>query len=360
MLAAVRSTPYACRVPAAAPVAIAHVLVVDDEAPIRSALVRYLSGAGYTPVAAESAELALEELADAKFVAALCDINLPGMSGVEFIPSALEIDADLAIIMLTGVGSPGIAIQCLKEGAADYLIKPVELEELGLALGYALRKRELEIDRRRAEQWLAEEVARKTRQIEDQQRRIERLSLSVLGALVNALEPVGPAGRTHSVRVSQLAGNIATALELTAEAVEAIQLAGRIHDVGRLALRDDTLRQEAAATEIVGGKQEGEMATRLLDPLRHHAAVLEIVQYQHERWDGRGPLGVRGEGIPIGARILAAANLYDELVAPAEGAAGLTPQAALANLQGVAGTLLDPDVLVALKKILAGSKRRAE
>jgi response regulator RpfG family c-di-GMP phosphodiesterase len=334
----------------------ATVLVVDDEEPIRRTLVRYLAGAGYHAIGAASAEAGLEAVRSHTVAAVLSDIRMPGMSGVDFLSRALAVDPDLAVIMLTGVDEPTTAIQCLRQGAADYLIKPVELEELGLALRYALRKRELEVERRGTEQWLADEVARKTRQLEEQQRRIEHLSISVLTALVDALEPAGPAGRTHSVRVSRLAGDIAAALGLDAEQVAGVQTAGRLHDIGHLALRDDTLKQHAAAIEIVGDPNEGEIAMRLLDPLRHHAALLAIVRYQHERWDGRGLHGLRGAGIPMGARIVAVANLYDELVSPAEGGAGLEPLAALTNLQGLAGTLLDADVLQALTQVLAGGR----
>jgi len=332
------------------------VLVVDDEAPVRAALVRYLAAAGYEPIEAESAEAGLTKLHSATAAAALCDIRMPGLSGLGFLTRALTADPDLAVIMLTGVDDPTTAIQCLRHGAADYLIKPVELEELGLALRYALRKRELEIERRGMEQWLSDEVARKTLQLEEQQRRIEHLSISVLTALVDALEIAGPAGRTHSIRVAQLAGHIAAAMGLDAEQVASVQTAGRLHDIGRLALRDETLREHTGITEIAGGKHDSEIASRLLDPLRHHAALLEIVRFQYERWDGRGPHGLRGAGIPVGARIVAVANLYDELVAPAEGDAGLAPLAALANLQGLAGTLLDADVLVALTQVLAGAR----
>jgi len=326
---------------------------VDDEPPIRSALTRYLDIAGYETAEAGTAERALALLRERSFAAALLDVRMPGMSGVELLPRALAHDADLAVIMLTGVGDPQLAIQCLKNGAADYIIKPVELEELGIALGYALRKRQLEIDRRDMERWLAAEVAHKTAQLEDQQRRIEHLSLSVLGALVAALEPTGGAGRTHSIRVAQLASHVASAMDLDADAVTAVQTAGRIHDIGRLALRDDPL-PHAAAPELIAGRHDTEMAMRLLDPLRHHPAVLEIVRHQHERWDGRGPHGLRGAAIPIGARILAAVNLYDELVAPAADEAGLSAADALHNLSGLAGTLLDGAVLDALRRVVTG------
>jgi len=330
------------------------ILVVDDEQAIRSALARFLAATGYRSLQADGAAAALAQLKEHRVAGMLCDVRMPGMSGIDLLPKAIAVDPDLAVIMLTGVGDPQSAIQCLKLGAADYLIKPVDLEELGIALQYALRTRQLEIDRRGLEQWLAQEVAKKTHELEAQQRRIERLSLSVLSALVAALEPAGPAGRTHSVRVAQLAAHVATRLGLDPEAVASIETAGRIHDIGRLALREETFAR-ATAAELVGARQDAEIAGRLLEPLRHHADILAIVSAQHERWDGRGPAGLHGEAIPLGARIVAAASLYDELVAPAEGDAGLTPRDAIANLRGLTGTLLDARVLDALEAVVTSA-----
>ncbi len=329
----------------------ATVLVVDDEFPIRSALARFLATTGYRALEAESAEQALELLKANRVDAMLSDIRMPGMSGVELLPRAIAADPDLAIIMLTGVGDPATAIQCLKLGAVDYLIKPVDLDELGLAVSYALRKRQLEVDRRGLEQWLAQEVANKTAELTRQQESVERLSLSVLGALVAALEKSGSASRTHSGRVAQLAAAVAGRMGQPAETVADIETAARIHDIGRLALRDDVLAVEA--NELVGATHDADVASRLLEPLRQHAAVLEMVRCQHERWDGRGPLAFKADAIPLGARIIAAVNLYDELVAPAQDASGsLAPRDALRNLAGLAGTLLDPDVLGVLETVV--------
>src|SRR3989475_4631355 len=94
--------------------------------------------------------------------AMLSDIRMPNMTGVELVPKALAQDSDLAIIMLTAIDEPRTAIECMKLGAYDYLIKPVDLDELEMSLQGALRLRQLEIDRRELEQWLAREVAVRT------------------------------------------------------------------------------------------------------------------------------------------------------------------------------------------------------
>jgi len=107
---------------------------------------------------------------------------MPEASGVELLPKVLAQDPDLAVIMLTAIDEPRTAIECLKLGAYDYLIKPVDLDELEVSLLHALRQRQLEVDRRELEQWLAREVAVRTRDLEERTTAIEEIALDALAA----------------------------------------------------------------------------------------------------------------------------------------------------------------------------------
>src|SRR6059036_539172 len=158
------------------------VLVVDDEDGIRQALDRFLTRLGYRVLQAASGAEALErQVADSPHVM-LSDIRMPNMSGVELVPKALAQDADLAVVMLTAIDEPRTAIECLKLGAYDYLIKPVDLDELELSLQGALRQRQLEVERRELEQWLAREVAVRTRDLEERTTLVEDVALDALAA----------------------------------------------------------------------------------------------------------------------------------------------------------------------------------
>lgn len=161
------------------------VLVVDDEDGIRQALERFLTRLGYRVLKAASGTEALELQAAESPHAMLSDIRMPNMTGLELVPKALAQDSDLAIIMLTAIDEPRTAIDCLKLGAHDYLIKPVDLEELELSLKGALRRRDLEIGRRQLEQWLAREVAERTRLLEERTAAIEAIALDAIAAAKN-------------------------------------------------------------------------------------------------------------------------------------------------------------------------------
>src|SRR6058998_3539673 len=158
------------------------VLVVDDEEGIRKALERFLTRLGYRVAVAANATEALQRLATDHPQAMLCDIRMPETTGVELLPKVLAQDPDLAVIMLTAIDEPRTAIECLKLGAYDYLIKPVDLEELEVSLANALRRRQLEIDRRELERWLAREVAVRTRDLEERTAAIEAIALDALAA----------------------------------------------------------------------------------------------------------------------------------------------------------------------------------
>ncbi len=158
------------------------ILVVDDEDGIRQALDRFLTRLGYRVVQAANAAEALERQATETPELMLSDIRMPNMTGVELVPKALAHDPDLAIIMLTAIDEPRTAIECLKLGAYDYLIKPVDLDELELSLQGALRQRQLEVERRELEQWLAREVAVRTRDLEEHTAAIGQVALDALAA----------------------------------------------------------------------------------------------------------------------------------------------------------------------------------
>ena len=158
------------------------VLVVDDEDGIRQALTRFLTRLGYQVRAAANASEALQHVSADHPDAMLCDIRMPETSGIELLPKVLAQDPDLAVIMLTAIDEPRTAIECLKLGAYDYLIKPVDLDELEVSLLHALRQRQLEVDRRELEQWLAREVAVRTRDLEERTTAIEEIALDALAA----------------------------------------------------------------------------------------------------------------------------------------------------------------------------------
>src|SRR4051812_24594251 len=146
--------------------ALRRLLVIDDEEGIRAALSRFLRARGYEVTAVESAVSALDVLTNERYALALCDVRMPGMTGLELVPRAHEADPDLAIVMLTAVNDAPTATNALTHGALDYLMKPIELADLEQAVERALHKRDLLIQQRAIERLIREEVELRTRELE--------------------------------------------------------------------------------------------------------------------------------------------------------------------------------------------------
>ena len=334
---------------------IVTVLVVDDEEPIRNALRKYLKQQQFEVFAASSADEALEQLRLHKVALMLSDIRMPGTSGVDLVPQALEIEPDLAILMLTAVNDATSAALCMQRGAMDYLTKPIELADLGRAVQRALKRREMQLESRHLNQWLKEEVTTRTAELQRQQHRMERISTATLEALVNALEAKDPYLRGHSARVADLSANIATELALGEEVVDRVRVAGRLHDLGKIGTRDAVVNKEGPLTaeEFEHVKQHVIIGAQILAPLVHLGDIVAMVKSHHERYDGTGyPDGLRGEEVPLGGRIIAAAEVYDALTTARPYQEKMTPEQAVERMADLSGTVLDAKVYDALVRIV--------
>jgi response regulator RpfG family c-di-GMP phosphodiesterase len=323
------------------------ILVVDDEESIRHALQRYLSRAGLTVRTAASAAEALEQLHDGGTALLLSDIRMPGMSGVELVSAALDVDPDLAIVMLSAANDATTASLCIQRGAMDYITKPFDLADVVQAIQRALRRREAQQARHQFQEQIQGEVATLGAELRRERARLERLSVATLEALVNALEAKDPYMRGHSARIADLSATIAAEIGLLDDDVDRIRTAGRLHDIGKIGTREAVLLRHGPLTpeEFAHVKQHVLTAAQILSPLTHLAEAVADIRGHHERWDGTGyPDGLRGTDIPIGARIIAAAEVYDALTTSRPYQEKLEPDAAVARLNELAGTALDPDV----------------
>jgi len=333
----------------------AHLLVVDDERPLREGLARYLRGRGFVVNEAADGTQALAALERERYAVVICDILMPGVSGLDVAKQAAASDADLAIVMLTAVNDAASAKAALQLGALEYLLKPMELDDLGRAIDRALHKRDLLIDRRRTEQLIRHEVDQRVSEIEREKARLRALSVGVVDALVTAVEAKEPYYRGQSARVADLAAEIAREMQLSPDVVEQIRLAGRLRDVGRIGVREAVLNKAGTLTddELEHIREHLLISVDILAPLTHLGPVITFVQDHHERWDGAGyPRGLRGAEISIGGRVLAAADAYNAITSPRPHRAPMTAERAAMFMETLSGTLLDPQVFAALARVM--------
>jgi len=331
------------------------ILVVDDEEQVRSSLAAYLEQQGFEVTLASTGEQAVQIVRRQKITGLLLDVHLPGMSGIELVPQLLEIEPALAILMLTAVNDATTAALCMQRGASDYLLKPVDLEHLGRAIQRALLRRHTLLEDQRINRWLRDEVVLRSAELRLERENLERISVATLEALVNALEAKDPYMRGHSARVADLSAMVAAELELSDEEIELVRTAGRLHDIGKIGIREEILNKQGPLTdeEYAQVKQHVLVGSQILAPLVHLKHVISSVRSHHERWDGFGyPDRLAGEAIPFGARIIGAVEIFDALTTSRPYQEKMPADTAIERMRDLAGTVLDPAVHAALESVI--------
>lgn len=316
------------------------ILIVDDEEGVRRLLKRKLLSQGYRCEEAGSAYQALDELRNKAIGLVILDIKMPGKSGVQLLPEIRASYPDTMVIMATALTDTSTAIYCMKQGAYDYITKPFNLDEVVLSVDKALEKRRLVLENRDYQQHLEQKV-------EEQARKIRASFLNAITSLAYALEAKDKYTSGHSQRVAEISVAIARDLGLPQDSINKIELAGQVHDIGKIGVRESILHKlgKLSAEEFQHIKYHCEVGGRILTPIVEDEEILKIVRHHHERYDGNGyPDGLFGEAIPLGARILAVADSYDAMTSERPYRQAMSAETACAEIGHGKGTQFDPEV----------------
>lgn len=285
-------------------------LVVDDEPRLRQVLLHLMRNDGFRCFEACNGVEALEVLERQPIPLVMSDMRMPRMDGIELLKHIRQRWPDTAVVMITAVSEVETAVSCLSMGAMDYLTKPFHLEEVRARVQQALEKRRLILENKSYQVSLEKRVAA-------QAKRLEELFLGGVQTLAEALEAKDPYTRGHSVRVGAYARVIATTLQLDEETIRQVELGGNVHDIGKIGVREEVLRKPGNLTdeEYEHIRAHPTVGWRILAPLMSDVPVaLNVVRSHHERMDGSGfPDGLRGEQIPLEARIVAVADALDAM-----------------------------------------------
>ncbi|MEO8227076.1 MAG: HD domain-containing phosphohydrolase [Gemmatimonadota bacterium] len=329
----------------------ARCLVVDDEPLVRRSLVRLLEAQGFACTEAGSGREALarlDQLGEVPLI--VSDMRMPELDGLGLLEQVRRRFPDTSVIMLSGMTDTSTAVDCLHQGAADFLLKPVSLGELQARVTRALEKRALVLQNRFYQANLEQRV-------QEQAQRIQELFLQGVQMLARALEAKDAYTRGHSIRVSHYAVTTAGLLGFAGEALDQIRLGGELHDIGKIGMREAILHKEGRLTEdeFCQIREHPALGEQMLSPLaRESPAVLRCVRSHHERLDGAGfPDGLRGDEVPIEARIIAVADSFDAMTTKRPYRAPWEPVDAVAELRRVKGTQLDPIVVEAFASVYA-------
>jgi putative two-component system response regulator len=343
----------------------AKIMVVDDELRVREILSRKLADEGYQCLTAPDGNSALKLLNNGGVDLVLLDISMPGKSGVEVLKAINAKYPDTAVIMVTAIADTQTAINTMKTGAYDYMIKPVDLDILLISADRALEKRRLILENREYQFHLEEKV-------KEQTEKMRQSFLNSITSLAYALEAKDKYTHGHSQRVTEIAVAIAQELAITKDKIEKIRLAGLLHDVGKIGVIESVLNKPRSLTyeEFQHVKSHCEIGEHILRPIVEDEEILEMVRHHHERYDGTGyPDGLPADQISRGASIVAVADAFDAMasngamalaVADAYDAMtsdrpyrpAMTLQAACAELEKGKGKQFNPTIVDILFRIL--------
>lgn len=344
------------------------ILVVDDEPIIRDILVRKLTSSGYRPVAVENAFEALDKMREKTFPVILSDIMMPGIDGIELLKKVRSGYPDTAVVMITAVSNANAAIEALKEGASDYLIKPFNLEEIVMSIANALEKRRLILENRGYQEHLEELVRVQTAEIRgllaiEQQKtfqlnkaldEIQVTYNTTLEALSTALDYRDSVTEGHSQRVVKYSIEIGKALGLKNYDLEVLARGTLLHDIGKIGVPDSILRKPAILTSEEWGemRKHVEYGYRMLQSIPFLKDASSIVLHHQERYDGDGyPQGLKRDEIVIGARIFAIVDTYDSMTTDRPYRKALTDKDAREEILRGRNSQFDPVVVDTFFKI---------
>lgn len=325
-----------------------RVLVVDDETEIRDMLLIRLRMEGYDCTEAGSAEAALQHLEERPCDVVVSDLRMGGRSGLALLEEVRRSYPGTAVILATGENDVRVAIEAMKQGAADYLLKPFQFELVIAGVARAVEKMRMEQELENYRQHLEQMVAERTEQVESAMRQVENTYDATLQALGAALDMRATEVAGHSLRVSRYSEEIARRMGYEGEGLRNILRGAFLHDIGKLGIPDAILLKNGRLTtqEKLVMESHVRLGYEMVRRIEFLEAAAEIVLNHQERFDGFGyPQGVKGEEIPLPARIFTVADALDAMTSNRPYRAALPFAVARAEIVRESGRQFDPDVV---------------
>jgi len=332
-----------------------RVLIVEDEEGIRTLLQAALAGTGYDALTASNADEAIGLSLREPLDAAIVDIKMPGMNGMELSRALRAADPDLPVILITAHANLDSAREAIRLGAYDYIAKPFDLDDVILSTARAVERRVLLRENRAYQHDLEAKVEDRTHQLCEAMQRIERTFHEVQQAHLESIFILSRVTElndeytgNHIRRVSSYCEAIASALGCPPEFLEQITYSSPMHDIGKISVPSSILSKPGKLTpdefEII--KQHTVDGARVLSGIPFLTMAREIALTHHERYDGTGyPRGLAGEAIPLSGRIVAVADVFDALISRRPYKDPYPFERALEIMAQESGRHFDPDIL---------------
>jgi putative nucleotidyltransferase with HDIG domain len=326
-----------------------HILVVDDEAPVRGIMVALLEHGGYEVTAAASAEDALEHLQQNPGCdLVLSDVMMPGTDGLGLLDRIGQDHPGTPVVMLTAVHDIHVATNAFRRGAVDYLLKPFEQKQLISVVSRAVEHGKLLKQNAVYRQNLEQVIATRTNRLRATMQDLEKSYDITLEAMGDALDLRDAETEGHSRRVTAYTIALAREMGLNAEELRVIARGAFLHDIGKIATPDCILLKPGRLTpaETVIMREHCARGYEMVRKIPFLRDASEIVHAHQETFDGSGyPRGLRGEEIPLGARIFAIADTLDAMTSDRPYRVSMGFAAAREEIKRFSGRQFDPRIV---------------
>ncbi|HEY0161242.1 MAG TPA: HD domain-containing phosphohydrolase [Edaphobacter sp.] len=332
-----------------------RVLVVDDEEPVRGLVASMLRKRGYSAVTASGASEAIDLLRqDSSYSLVLSDIMMPGTDGLALLDRISVDHPELPVVMFSAVRDIQVATNAFRRGAFDYLIKPFESSQLESVVTRAAEHHRHLLQTTAYRQHLEDMVSARTSRLRSIMQDLERSYDITIGAMGDALDLRDQETEGHSKRVTAYTIELARAYGVTYDELRTIARGAFLHDIGKIATPDSILlkpgRLDEAETVVM--REHCQQGYEMLRKIPFLHEVAEIVYAHQECFDGTGyPRGLKGDEIPLGARIFALADTLDAMTSDRPYRKRTTFAAARAEILRCSGTQFDPSIVAVFQKI---------
>jgi putative two-component system response regulator len=324
-----------------------HILIVDDEEMIRELLSSALIQEGYACHLAANVDEAFAILGENPVDMVISDIMMPGRSGVDLLRDLKKVDANIVVLMVTGLSDMNTALECIHLGADDYISKPFSINRVFLTVKNLMEKRNLAIEKKNYQISLEFKVMEQTEQIRRTMNELHNAYDNTLTALVKALDAREKEVGSHSERVMNYASLMASKLEIRGNELEQLAKGALLHDIGKIGISDNILLKPGKLDdeEWIEMRKHPQVGYAILSEIGFLKGPAEIILTHHERFDGLGyPKGLKGDQIPIGSRIFAAVDTLDAMTSDRPYRKALPFEAVISEVKKFNGTQFDPDI----------------
>jgi putative nucleotidyltransferase with HDIG domain len=324
------------------------ILAVDENLQILDLTLQILKDSGYDARGLTDARDVPGFVRSFQPEVCIMDVEMSFISGSDLLDSIKAIDRFTEVILLTDTDDTVLAVDLMKRGAADYLLKPVEAKQVELAVARALEHRRLVMENTAYKLNLEKLVEERSRALSDALRNLSELHSATLETLATAIDLRDQGTSGHSRRVADLTIRVAKQLGIDAGELTQIEHGALLHDLGKLRIPDSILWKPSALTpeewEIM--RRHPEYGFEFVQKIGFLHGAADIILSHHEKYDGTGyPRGLKGKEISLGVRIFALVDAVDALVYDRPYHRGADFSAVREEIIERSGTHFDPDLV---------------